>query len=97
MIFGTPLDIWLIIGLLGQAGFFMRFVIQWIASERKGESVVPVLFWYFSIAGGAILFIYALHIHDLVFTLGQGLGLFIYGRNLFLIKKKHHASDAPQA
>jgi len=84
-------DFWVIVGFLGQAGFFMRFVAQWIASERKGESVVPVVFWYFSILGGAILFVYAWHIKDPVFIVGQGLGLLIYGRNLVLIKRKEKA------
>jgi lipid-A-disaccharide synthase-like uncharacterized protein len=76
------LDYWVILGLVGQFLFFMRFVVQWISTERKGRVVVPVYFWYFSLAGGFILFIYAVHEHDLVFTLGQGLGLFIYARNL---------------
>lgn len=89
---GISWDAWVIVGFLGQAGFFMRFVVQWLASEKKGESVVPVIFWYFSIAGGAILFIYAWHIKDPVFSIGQGLGLLIYCRNLVLIKRK--AKDA---
>src|SRR3989344_255034 len=80
---------WVLLGFFGQSMFFMRFVIQWIASERKKESIFPVAFWYFSIAGGAIVFIYALHIRDLVFIAGQGLALAIYIRNLFLIWKKN--------
>lgn len=79
------MKMWLIIGLIGQALFSMRFLLQWIASERKGESVVPVLFWYFSLAGGITLFAYAIHIRDAVFILGQGAGAFIYIRNLVLI------------
>ena len=82
-------DPWVIIGFLGQALFFMRFLIQWIASERKKESVIPVYFWYFSIGGGLILFVYATHKQDPVFILGQGAGLFVYARNLYLIWKKH--------
>ena len=91
--FNAPIDAWVIVGFLGQAGFFMRFVIQWLVSEKRGESVVPVVFWYFSILGGAILLVYAWHINDPVFIAGQGLGLFIYGRNLYLIKKKNKVSE----
>ena len=79
---------WVIFGLLGQLFFTLRFVVQWLASERRGRSTVPVAFWYFSLAGGAMLFVYALwYRHDLVFTLGQGAGLFIYARNLMLIRR----------
>ena len=84
---------WLIIGFAGQTMFFMRFLVQWIASERKGESVVPILFWYFSLAGGIILLCYAIHIRDPIFILGQSMGAFIYTRNLFLIfRKENNAS-----
>ncbi|MFC1514473.1 lipid-A-disaccharide synthase N-terminal domain-containing protein [Candidatus Omnitrophota bacterium] len=79
---------WLILGLLGQSVFFMRFLIQWLASERKKESVVPVAFWYFSILGGILLLAYALYRKDPVFILGQSCGLFIYSRNLYLIFRK---------
>lgn len=79
---------WVVFGLLGQLMFTMRFLVQWVASERSGRSTVPVAFWYFSLLGGAILFVYALwYRHDLVFTLGQGTGLFIYARNLALIRR----------
>ena len=88
LILGALKDPWLIIGLLGQALFFMRFLVQWIASERKKESVIPIYFWYFSIGGGLILFIYATYKKDPVFMLGQGGGLFVYARNLYLIWKK---------
>ncbi len=87
------MKIWLIIGFVGQAVFFMRFLVQWIASERKGERVVPILFWYFSLAGGLILLCYAIHIRDPIFILGQSMGAFIYTRNLFLIfRKENNAS-----
>lgn len=82
------LNIWVLIGLLGQSLFMMRFIVQWIASEKVKQSIVPQTFWYFSLGGGAILFIYALHQQDIVFTLGQGLGLFIYVRNLYFIHGK---------
>lgn len=84
------MEIWLIIGLVGQTLFFMRFLVQWIASERKGESVVPILFWYFSLAGGIILLCYAIHIRDPIFILGQSMGAFIYTRNLLLIFRKEN-------
>jgi lipid-A-disaccharide synthase-like uncharacterized protein len=88
------LNIWVLIGLFGQSLFMMRFVVQWIASERVKQSIVPQTFWYFSLGGGVILFIYALHQQDIVFTLGQGLGLFIYLRNLYFIhRKKPEAKD----
>ena len=78
---------WVIIGFIGQAAFFMRFLIQWIASEKKGESYFPVYFWYLSLLGGIILLAYAIHIADPVFTAGQGCGLIVYLRNLMLIYK----------
>ena len=76
---------WVVVGLSGQAMFSMRFILQWIASERAGRSTVPVAFWYFSIAGGLILLAYALYRQDPVFVLGQGMGILIYSRNLWLI------------
>ena len=79
---------WVVFGLLGQLMFTGRFLVQWIASERAKKSVVPVLFWYFSIAGGLILLSYAIYRRDPVFVLGQSLGVFIYGRNLFLIYRE---------
>jgi lipid-A-disaccharide synthase-like uncharacterized protein len=77
--------VWLTIGFLGQGLFSMRFIVQWIKSERMKRSVVPLAFWYFSLAGGVALFAYALHRSDPVFIVGQGLGIFIYLRNLWLI------------
>jgi lipid-A-disaccharide synthase-like uncharacterized protein len=65
---------------------------QWIASEKAGRSVIPLSFWFFSIGGGALLFVYALYRADPVFILGQGLGLFIYARNLMLIRKEKSGS-----
>jgi len=82
------INFWLIFGLFGQFVFFMRFVVQWIASERRGESIIPIYFWYFSIGGAVLTFIYALHINDIAFSLGQGMALIIYGRNLILIRRK---------
>lgn len=82
------LTTWIAIGFLGQIFFTSRFIVQWIASEKAKRSIVPVAFWYFSLLGGATLFIYAIHRQDPVFMLGQGMGLFIYMRNLYLIYKE---------
>jgi lipid-A-disaccharide synthase-like uncharacterized protein len=84
----TAEHFWLSVGFLGQAFFSSRFLVQWIASERKKESVVPVSFWFFSIGGGATLLIYAIYRQDPVFILGQGAGLLVYLRNLYLIRRK---------
>jgi lipid-A-disaccharide synthase-like uncharacterized protein len=78
---------WKLFGLIGQVLFGMRFVVQWFASEKKKDSIIPLSFWYFSLAGGVVLFVYALHIQDIVFIIGQGLGLIIYARNLYLIRR----------
>ena len=72
-------------GFLGQALFSMRFLIQWIMSERARASVMPVAFWYFSLAGGIVLLTYAIYRWDPVFMLGQAMGLAVYARNLWLI------------
>ena len=79
---------WLVIGFLGQGFFFMRFVVQWIASERARRSIIPNAFWFFSIGGGVVLFVYAIYREDPVFIVGQGLGLFIYLRNIFFIRRE---------
>lgn len=76
---------WVGVGFIGQTAFFMRFLIQWIVSEKRGESFIPIYFWYLSLSGGAILLIYAIHIGDPVFTLGQSCGMLVYVRNLMLI------------
>lgn len=78
--------VWVCVGFVGQLMFTGRFLVQWIASEKAKKSVVPVLFWYFSLGGGVILLAYALYRKDPVFILGQSLGVFIYLRNLWLIK-----------
>ncbi|PVB63617.1 lipid-A-disaccharide synthase N-terminal domain-containing protein [Labrenzia sp. 011] len=87
-VFVEQLNLWIILGFIAQAMFMMRFVIQWIASERVGRSIVPVAFWFFSIAGGTLLLIYSIQRQDPVFIAGQGLGLLIYFRNLWLIFKE---------
>jgi lipid-A-disaccharide synthase-like uncharacterized protein len=86
--------IWLIIGFAGQALFSMRFLIQWLHSEREQRSVIPVHFWYFSITGGATLLCYAIYKMDPVFIAGQLTGLVIYGRNLyFIIRERRSMPD----
>lgn len=79
---------WLWIGFAGQALFFGRFFVQWLASERRKQSVIPVAFWFFSLGGGLVLFSYAVHRRDPVFILGQLGGLFIYSRNLWFIYRR---------
>ena len=79
--------IWLAVGLLGQALFSARFLVQWLASGRKRQSIIPVAFWWLSLCGGATLLAYALWRRDPVFILGQGMGLFVYTRNLILIRR----------
>lgn len=83
--FMSQLTIWALIGFVGQFMFSMRFIVQWIASEKQKKSVMPEIFWYFSLFGGLIVFAYALHKKDIVFIFGQGLGVFIYLRNIYFI------------
>ena len=89
-----PEQLMLIIGFAGQGLFAMRFIIQWLKSEGEGRSVIPLAFWYFSIGGGLVLFLYAFWRQDPVIICGQGLGLFIYLRNLFLIFKEQRGDNA---
>jgi lipid-A-disaccharide synthase-like uncharacterized protein len=77
--------IWLGVGFTAQLMFSMRFIVQWIASERARRSVMPEVFWYFSFMGGAMLLAYAIHRMDPVFILGQSMGLIIYARNIYFI------------
>jgi lipid-A-disaccharide synthase-like uncharacterized protein len=83
----TAEQLWLSIGLLGQALFSARFFVQWIASERRKRSIVPAAFWYFSVGGGITLLAYAIYRRDPVFIIGQGAGLFVYARNLWFIRR----------
>lgn len=83
---------WLILGLGGQVFFTGRFLVQWIVSERKKESVVPRSFWYLSLGGSLLLLSYAIHRLDPVFILGQSTGSFIYLRNLMLLNQKKEES-----
>jgi lipid-A-disaccharide synthase-like uncharacterized protein len=80
--------LWLTVGFLGQFFFFLRFLFQWIASEKIKKSTIPLSFWYLSILGGLLLLIYAIYRRDPVFILGQSAGVFIYARNLYFIYRK---------
>ncbi len=82
---------WLLLGLLGQAMFSARFLIQWIASERRKQSVMPTAFWWFSLAGGLCLLGYATFRADPVFILGQSAGMIVYFRNLVLLRRRRSA------
>ena len=82
------MNFWIMLGLFAQLLFFLRFFVQWVVSEKKGESTIPVSFWYFSIAGSLLLLIYSIYRKDIVFILGQSVGSFIYTRNLILIYRK---------
>ncbi len=84
----TPL---MLFGFLGQLLFSARFLVQWLVSEKRGESVIPIGFWYLSLAGGLTLLVYAVLRHDPVFILGQAAGLVVYSRNLMLIARTKRA------
>ncbi len=82
-----PEQIMVVVGFAGQGLFAMRFILQWLTSEGQGRSVIPLAFWYFSIGGGSVLLLYAIWRQDPVIICGQGLGLFIYFRNLYFIHR----------
>ena len=87
-------SLWIAVGFVGQFFFFSRFLVQWIASEKAKRSVLPNAFWFFSVVGGSILLVYAIHRKDPVFILGQAIGLFVYFRNLwFVYQGKKAGSD----
>ncbi len=88
---GFRWDLWVAFGLIGQILFGSRFVVQWIASEKRKASYIPITFWYLSLSGGIITAIYAIHIRDTVFTIAQCAGLLVYVRNLVLIYKHRDA------
>jgi lipid-A-disaccharide synthase-like uncharacterized protein len=93
-VFITRLDWWVILGFAAQALFTMRFVVQWIASERAGRSVIPLAFWLFSIGGGLLLLVYALYRKDPVFIAGQAFGTFVYLRNLYFVLRERNAAPS---
>jgi lipid-A-disaccharide synthase-like uncharacterized protein len=85
---------WQLVGFLGQGVFTARFLVQWIASEKKGASVVPIAFWWLSIAGGLSLLAYAIYRNDPVFIVGQGMGMVVYVRNLMLASRGRRGGGA---
>ena len=91
-VFFTRLDWWIALGVVAQLLFTARFVVQWIASERAGHSVIPLAFWIFSIFGGLLLLVYALYRKDAVFIAGQAFGVFVYLRNLFFVLRDRKAA-----
>ena len=90
----TESVLWIGIGFVGQALFSARFFVQWLASERAKRSIVPLAFWYFSLVGGIVLLCYALHKRDPVFIVGQATGVFVYLRNLYLIRSGRQQAEA---
>ena len=91
-VFYIRLDWWIILGFIAQGLFTMRFLVQWIASERAGRSVIPLAFWIFSIAGGLLLLACALYRRDAVFIAGQAFGTFVYLRNLYFVLRERRAA-----
>jgi lipid-A-disaccharide synthase-like uncharacterized protein len=83
----TSPALWIALGFAGQALFGSRFLVQWLVSERHGRVVIPTGFWYLSLFGGLALLAYAIHKRDPVFAVGQGAGLLIYARNLWLHRR----------
>ena len=82
-VFVAQLDWWVALGFVAQLMFTARFAVQWIASERENRMVIPLAFWFFSIGGGLLLLVYAIHRRDPVFIAGQAFGVFVYARNLY--------------
>jgi lipid-A-disaccharide synthase-like uncharacterized protein len=93
-VFFTRLDWWILLGFIAQFLFTMRFLVQWIASERAGHSVIPLAFWIFSIFGGLLLLVYALYRRDAVFIAGQAFGVVVYLRNLYFVLRDRNAAAA---
>jgi lipid-A-disaccharide synthase-like uncharacterized protein len=77
--------VWIVFGFIAQSMFFLRFFVQWLASEKRKQSVIPISFWWLSLSGGVMLLIYSIYRRDPVFILGQATGVFIYARNLWFI------------
>ncbi|MGE3870829.1 MAG: lipid-A-disaccharide synthase N-terminal domain-containing protein [Pseudorhodoplanes sp.] len=95
-VFVVNLDWWVALGFLAQALFTARFLVQWIASERAGHSVIPLAFWLFSIGGGMLLLVYALYRKDPVFIAGQAFGVFVYLRNLYFVMRDRKNSQGQE-
>ena len=90
-------QVWLAIGFAGQALFASRFIIQWFKSEREGRSVIPVAFWYCSLAGGLVTLAYTIYLKSIPLSLGQASGLIVYSRNLYLIFRERSLLRSAEA
>ncbi len=93
-VFVVRLDWWVLLGFVAQLFFTMRFLVQWIASERVGHSIIPIAFWWCSIGGGLLLLVYALYRRDPVFIAGQAFGVFVYLRNLYFVLRDRRTGAA---
>jgi lipid-A-disaccharide synthase-like uncharacterized protein len=93
-VFVARLDWWVVAGFIAQGLFAMRFLVQWIASERAGRSVIPLAFWIFSICGGLLLLVYALYRKDPVFIAGQAFGVFVYLRNVYFVLRERKTATS---
>ncbi|MGH8147455.1 MAG: lipid-A-disaccharide synthase N-terminal domain-containing protein [Rhodanobacteraceae bacterium] len=80
-------SLWIAFGFLGQALFGLRFLVQWLYSEKQGKSRIPNAFWYLSVAGGVTLLAYAIHRHEIVFIIGESITLFVFLRNLQFLRR----------
>jgi lipid-A-disaccharide synthase-like uncharacterized protein len=87
--------VWLVFGMFAQLMFSLRFIIQWLSSEKQRKSVIPVAFWWFSLAGGIALFAYGVHRREPVIMMGQLFGIVVYMRNLVLIYNERKAEQNP--
>jgi lipid-A-disaccharide synthase-like uncharacterized protein len=92
-VFVMQLDWWVALGFVAQLLFTGRFLVQWIASEKENRMVIPIAFWFFSIGGGLLLLVYAIHRRDPVFIAGQAFGVFVYARNLYFEMRDRRAAD----
>ena len=95
-VFVAKFDVWLVFGIVAQVLFAMRFVVQWLASEKEGRSVIPMAFWFFAMAGGLLTLIYGLVKREPIIILGQALSIFIYLRNLQLIVRDRRRMKAAE-
>jgi lipid-A-disaccharide synthase-like uncharacterized protein len=86
--------VWLVVGFAGQLLFSARFLVQWVVSEKRHESIIPPAFWYLSLFGGVTLLMYAIYKRDPVFIAGQATGVIIYARNIMLLRGASRAAEA---
>jgi lipid-A-disaccharide synthase-like uncharacterized protein len=96
-VFVAKFDFWLAFGIAAQLLFTARFIVQWIASEREGRSVVPMAFWFFSMGGGLMTLVYGIARREPIIIMGQALAIFIYIRNIMLVLKQRRQAKEQQA